>query len=222
MAATIMTHLIKSVDIKTNQILRYAGITGEEIPENVTELIKKCLPDYERSADYKACFLEVPVHIENETVSFDCFERISHNLSTLLRGCDKAILVAATLGVKTDMLIKRAEVTSKAEALILNSIAIAGIEQYMAVLNGYFKNLYNGYELRPRYSPGYGDVALEYQKVLLDTLDTKRKIGVALSDSLLMTPQKSVSAIIGLGKEGCIHLDRDCELCNKKDCEYRL
>ena len=120
------------------------------------------------------------------------------------------------------MLIKRAEVTSKAEALILNSIAIAGIEQYMAVLNGYFKCLYKGYELRPRYSPGYGDVALEYQKVLLDTLDTKRKIGVALSDSLLMTPQKSVSAIIGLGKEGCIHLDRDCELCNKKDCEYRL
>ena len=65
MAATIMTHLIKSVDIKENQILRYAGITGTEPPGNVTELIKKCLPDYERSADYKACFLEVPVHIEN-------------------------------------------------------------------------------------------------------------------------------------------------------------
>ena len=222
MAATIMTHLIKSVDIKENQILRYAGITGKVIPENITELINKCLPDYERSADYKACFLEVPVNIENNTVSFDCFEITSHNLSTLLRGCDKAILVAATLGVKIDMLIKRAEVTSKAEALILNSIAIAGIEQYMAVLNEYFKSMYNGYELRPRYSPGYGDVALEYQKVLLDTLDTKRKIGVALSDSLLMTPQKSVSAIIGIGKDGCVHIDRDCELCDKKDCEYRL
>ena len=222
MAATIMTHLIKSVDIKENQILRYAGITGKVIPENITELINKCLPDYERSADYKACFLEVPVNIENNTVSFDCFEITSHNLSTLLRGCDKAILVAATLGVKIDMLIKRAEVTSKAEALILNSIAIAGIEQYMAVLNEYFKSMYKGYELRPRYSPGYGDVALEYQKVLLDTLDTKRKIGVALSDSLLMTPQKSVSAIIGIGKDGCVHIDRDCELCDKKDCEYRL
>ena len=222
MAATIMTHLIKSVDIKENQILRYAGITGKVIPENITELINKCLPDYERSADYKACFLEVPVNIENNTVSFDCFEITSHNLSTLLRGCDKAILVAATLGVKIDMLIKRAEVTSKAEALILNSIAIAGIEQYMAVLNEYFKSMYNGYELRPRYSPGYGDVALEYQKEIINTLDTKRKIGVALSDSLLMTPQKSVSAIIGLGKDGCIHLDRDCELCNKRDCEYRL
>ena len=222
MAATIMTHLIKSVDIKENQILRYAGITGKVIPENITELINKCLPDYERSADYKACFLEVPVNIENNTVSFDCFEITSHNLSTLLRGCDKAILVAATLGVKIDMLIKRAEVTSKAEALILNSIAIAGIEQYMAVLNEYFKSMYNGYELRPRYSPGYGDVALEYQKEIINTLDTKRKIGVALSDSLLMTPQKSVSAIIGIGKDGCIHLDRDCELCNKRDCEYRL
>lgn len=222
MAATIMTHLIKSVDIKENQILRYAGITGKEIPENIAELINKCLPDYERSADYKACFLEVPVNIENNTVSFDCFEITSHNLSTLLRGCDKAILVAATLGVKIDMLIKRAEVTSKAEALILNSIAIAGIEQYMAVLNEYFKSMYKGYELRPRYSPGYGDVALEYQKVIINTLDTKRKIGVALSDSLLMTPQKSVSAIIGIGKDGCVHIDRDCELCDKKDCEYRL
>ena len=222
MAATIMTHMASGVSIPESQIIRYAGISGGELPDSVHVLIEKCMPRYEQSAKYKACFLEVPVIINGDHVSLDCFDVESHNLAVLLRGCDRAILVAATAGIEVDMTIKRAEVVSKAEALILNSIAIAGIEQYMVVLNEYFKDIYSGYELRPRYSPGYGDVPLEVQRELLNTLDTKRKIGVALSDSLLMTPQKSVSAFIGIGKEGCAHLDKDCELCSKKDCEFRL
>ena len=222
MAATIMTHTASGINVPINQIIRYAGITGGSLPDSVNDLIAKCLPKYEQSVKYKACFLEVPVIIDGDNVSFDCFEVKSHNLSVLLRDCEKAILVAATAGIEVDMMIRRAEVVSKAEALILNSIAIAGIEQYMAVLNDYFKGLYEEYELRPRYSPGYGDVPLEIQKKLLNTLDSKRKIGVALADSLLMTPQKSVSAFIGLGRDGCVHLDKDCELCSKQDCEFRL
>lgn len=220
--ATIMTHTASGLSIPYAQIIRYAGILNGEVPDSVNDLVNKCLPVIENSAKYKACFLEVPVTINDNLVSFDCFEVVSKNLSVLLKGCEKAILVAATAGIEIDMIIKRAEVTSKAEALILNSIAIAGIEKYMAVLNEYFKEMYKGYELRPRYSPGYGDVPLGLQKELLGTLDTKRKIGVALSDSLLMTPQKSVSAIIGVGEDGCVHLDKDCDLCAKKDCIYRL
>lgn len=222
MAAPIMIHTASGISIPMEQIVRYAGITNGAVPDSVNDLILKCLPDIEKCAKYKACYLEVPVSISDYNVSFDCFSVKSRNLSSILRGCKKAILVAATAGIEVDMFIKKASVTSKAEALILNSIAIAGIEKYMGVLNEHFKDLYNGYELRPRFSPGYGDVPIALQKDLLNTLDTKRKIGVALTDSMLMTPSKSVSAIIGIGKDGCIHLDKDCDLCNKKDCEYRL
>lgn len=222
MAATIMMHSLNSLDIPYEQIVRYAGMLNGEVPDSINGLISKCLPIIQNAAKYNACYIEVPVSITDKTVSFDCFDITSHNLTTLLTGCDKAILVAATIGIETDIIIKRAEVTSKAEALILNSIAIAAIEKYMTLLNAFFKEQYSGYELRPRYSPGYGDVPLATQKELLSVLDTKRKIGVALSDSLLMTPTKSVSAIIGIGHEGCVHLDKDCDLCSKKDCEFRL
>ena len=52
-----------------------------------------------------------------------------------------------------------------------------------------------------RYSPGYGDFPLEAQRELLGILDTPRAIGVSLTDTLLMAPSKSVSAVIGVKKE---------------------
>ena len=55
-----------------------------------------------------------------------------------------------------------------------------------------------GFICHPRFSPGYGDLSLDTQKKLLSALDSQRKIGITLTESLLMLPTKSVSAIIGL------------------------
>lgn len=222
MAAPIMLHSCKIDDVDLSQVIRYAGMGGIVESDSVYKLIEKCKPRLLDTLNLKACYLEVPVSICENIVSFDYMEIESQNLSGLLKGCDKAILVAATAGIQTDLLVKQSEVTSKAEALIYNSIAISAIEKYMGILNLYFKEQYSSYELRPRYSPGYGDVPLEAQKDLLCVLDANRKIGVSLSTSLLMTPTKSITAIIGLGKDGCVHIEKDCDLCSKRDCEYRL
>lgn len=222
MAAPIMLHSAKIEEVDVAQVLRYAGMGNSVAPESVTDLVDKCMPLILKSASFKACYLEAPVSINDYYVDFDFTGVESKSLSVLLKGCDKAILVAATAGIQADMIVKRAEVISKAEALILNSVAIAGIEKYMTVLNQFFKEQYSELSLRPRFSPGYGDVPLSFQKDLLKVLDTSRKIGVTLSESLLMTPTKSVSAIIGLGKSGCVHIDKECDLCNRKDCEFRL
>ena len=55
-----------------------------------------------------------------------------------------------------------------------------------------------GETLVSRFSPGYGDLPLGYQRTLLAILDTPRKIGVSLTDTLLMVPSKSVSAVVGV------------------------
>jgi len=60
------------------------------------------------------------------------------------------------------------------------------------------QELASGEGLVSRFSPGYGDLPLDYQRTLLSVLDTSRKIGVSLTDSLLMVPSKSVSAIVGV------------------------
>ena len=75
-------------------------------------------------------------------------------------------------------------------------------------------------QLRPRFSPGYGDLPLELQKDVFRVLDCPRKIGLSLNESLLMSPSKSVTAIIGIGK-GDVEAENKCSACEKTDCAYR-
>ena len=52
--------------------------------------------------------------------------------------------------------------------------------------------------MRRRFSPGYGDLPLEMQREVCAVLNMPKEIGVSLTDTLLMTPSKSVTAIVGV------------------------
>jgi len=52
-----------------------------------------------------------------------------------------------------------------------------------------------------RYSPGYGDLPLEYQKDLFALLQLD-KLGVAITERCLLVPEKSVIAISGIERIG--------------------
>ena len=53
----------------------------------------------------------------------------------------------------------------------------------------------------PRFSPGYGDLPLTFQKEIFRVLDCPRQIGLSLNESLLMSPSKSVTAIMGIRRK---------------------
>ena len=68
----------------------------------------------------------------------------------------------------------------------------------------------------------YGDLPLEMQKDIFNVLDCSKRIGLTLNESLLMSPSKSVTAIIGISKDKCGRKhEAECKICNKKDCLYR-
>ena len=120
-------------------------------------------------------------------------------LARHLEGCREAYLVCGTIGAEFDALLRRVGVTSAADALIVQAIGTAAIEAWMDEVEGEMRQeLAPGEDLVSRFSPGYGDLPLDYQRTLLSVLDTSRKIGVSLTDSLLMVPSKSVSAIVGI------------------------
>ena len=122
--------------------------------------------------------------------------------TTLLRhleGCAEVYLACGTLGPGLDALQRRVSVASGADALIVQAIGAALIERHMDGVEDEIRaELAPGESLLTRYSPGYGDFPLEAQRPILMLLDTPRKIGVSLTDSLLMVPSKSVSAVIGV------------------------
>ena len=157
-------------------------------------------------------------------------------------------LFGATLGSRVDIALRRMALTSVAEAGAGQAVAAALIETYCddccAELQ---KRLPEGKKLKWLFSPGYGDWALEEQKILFPVLDCAHTIGLTLTESCMMAPVKSVTAVMTiteddeedraeknknektfLKKFNCNQTENNfpitnnkCLHCNKIDCEFR-
>ena len=76
--------------------------------------------------------------------------------------------------------------------------------------------------LTDRFSCGYGDLPVSTQKTFLQVVDAERKIGLHVSESCMLVPEKSVTAIIGIAKTVQPAIVRGCRVCALKEhCEYR-
>ena len=75
--------------------------------------------------------------------------------------------------------------------------------------------------MRPRFSPGYGDFDIHHQEEILRMLDAHKKIGLSMTESCMLTPTKSVTALIGFAEKEMDCPKSGCEACEKKDCIYR-
>jgi len=137
--------------------------------------------------------------VEGNIVSGSVRLILAGTLARHLAGCHAAYLTCGTLGAGFDAFQRRVSATSGADALIVQAIGAALIEKLMdAVEVEIRRELQLNETLVSRYSPGYGDFPLAAQRELLSFLDAPRKVGVSLTDTLLMVPSKSVSAIIGV------------------------
>ena len=127
----------------------------------------------------------------------------SQSLAKHLALCHAVYLVCATIGVGFDALQRRTAVVSASDAFVLQAIGAAAVEALMDDVELEIRSeLREGETLVSRYSPGYGDYPLAEQRRLLELLDAPRSVGVSLTDALVMVPTKSVSAVIGVRKEG--------------------
>ncbi|MEF9896146.1 MAG: homocysteine S-methyltransferase family protein, partial [Clostridia bacterium] len=75
--------------------------------------------------------------------------------------------------------------------------------------------------LTARFSPGYGDLALDAQPIFFDLLDLPRRLGLSLTGGGMMLPGKSVTAITGL-RANAARATHDCAHCESRDCPYRV
>lgn len=136
--------------------------------------------------------------------------------------CSDVILFASTLGEAVDRVIRRASFVSSARALICDAAASAMIERYSEYCDSLLARQYASEFLTWRFSPGYADFPLECQSELVHALDCSRNIGLHLNDSMLMIPQKSVTALIGVSSEPVERRKMGCAACNMRDvCTFR-
>lgn len=211
------------MEINRYEVYRYMGIRGEADGRS-KELVESCIRELTGKMNPRSFSLEYPVTVDaDDWIDMTCFRVRSHNLGRNLRGCERVILFAATIGEGADLLIRRASHSDVSRALAMQAVSAAAIEAYCNELNlGYKEEAEKrGFYLRPRFSPGYGDFPLEKQRILCDVLKTEKTVGITLTESLLMIPSKSVTAVIGMSRHREPCLLEGCEACSKKDCEFR-
>ncbi|MCR5400004.1 MAG: hypothetical protein K6E78_00255 [Treponema sp.] len=142
-----------------------------------------------------------PSKLPDYQISFADLNFFSKNLGINLRNCSKIILFGLTIGPLVDQKIRKAQLSGSTEAAVFQATGAMYAESLTELLNKKIKEEYlaKGYKAHPRYSPGYGDISLEMQKDFFRLLPLE-KIGLTLMESLIMAPEKSVTAFIGLEK----------------------
>lgn len=176
-------------------------------------------------------YRRVSVIVDGGTVALSGIPPLAcASLAGLLKGSREALIVLITLGADIDMRVRRLMVSDPARGVEVSACAGAYAD---AALDARLRELADGLRgeglrLTPRISPGYGDLPLELQVPLLAALNAD-KIGVRLTSGLMMLPEKSVSAIMGLvdindaaerGARGCDG-GAGCAVCPRTDCPYR-
>ena len=207
--------------VKKEEALRYGGCRTQvkEIEDLLNECIQEALPLF----TYKVCYREFPVFFDGTTLDVGFFQTDSSALIKNLVGCTSVIAFAATVGLQADRLMAKYERLSPAKAVILQGLGAERIESLCDLFNADMKEEYEkkGFFLRPRFSPGYGDCPFKTQKYFFSVLDSYHKIGLTLNDSLLMSPTKSVTALIGIGQKKCDDNGKKCTSCNNINCSFR-
>lgn len=209
--------------INKKEVEWYLGY-GKNIPdERTTELIEECIRQIEKIAQPRSIYRIFDLKLKEDQIEAAGMKMQSRNLAKNLKGCGKIVFFAATLGNEPDILMNRYSRLQISKAAVLQAVGAAAIEDYCNRCQKKIEEqaAAEGFYVRPRYSPGYGDLSLTYQAEFLRVLEATKKIGIVLSEGGVMIPEKSVTAVMGLSREQTKCHVEGCESCGNKNCAYR-
>lgn len=205
----IFQHRLSSSEVPPDfhELFRYAGFAHETLKnQNCTdaqmqELAETAVKELSEKINCRSVYAKFPLEVtDDEIIRFAGKEIKSHHLTLNLKGCQSVILFAATLGPEVDKLIQKTSKINSAKAVMLQAGGAMFIEQYVELLQKHFRDeeVKNNNFIRARYSPGYGDVGLDIQKIFFELLQCQKNLALTLNDSLIMSPEKSVTAFVGV------------------------
>ena len=163
-------------------------------------LLKSATPGFREGFAIGCAIQSLLCKKRGELLDLSFAQTTSADLKKMLDGCERILLFAATVGQAPDRMILRHMRLSPYKTLLFQA---AGSERVEALCDLFCADMAReygkkGFGLTPRFSPGYGDLPLSLQREVFAALMPERHLGVTLNESLLMSPSKSVTAIIGL------------------------
>ncbi len=211
-------------NINRDEAFRYMGHKGGEIPQSIISIADECeqklLENISPKYIYKIFDItpsQEGIIVENTPLVFKGRDIAEH-----LQGCEKCVLMCATLSSGADRVIRQYEASGMEKAVVADCLASSAIEQVCNIAEAEIQKAIGDYNYTWRFSAGYGDFPLEIQKDFLTVLDAQRRIGLNITDSLILIPRKSVTAVMGVSKNEIAKGKRGCGCCNMREiCNFR-
>ena len=205
-----------------SEALRYLGIPhpAEKMRRDAERLADGLSAEIQPRYVYRVFALEhLPDCVRLQGANVDL---TGSSARTMLAGCGQAALLACTLGARFDARLLTLQARDMAKAVIYDALGSAVVEagcgEAERELAARFPDLF----LTDRFSPGYGDLPLALQPQFCAALDAGRRLGLTVSQSLLLNPVKSVTAVIGLSDTPQPARIRGCGFCAlQKTCQFR-
>ena len=206
MSATVSNYEIDSVD--RSEVLRYLGYAGQaitpELDARIDDVIARCI-QIGRTRGIWRVFDVSGTGVRDDGMPFVSLEGtpltlVGHSICEHLDGAVAVGVMAVTTGMGVDRELRRLSLTDHVEQVVFDSAGTTLVERTADACEADIVSEASrrGLFCTWRFSPGYGDMPLDTQPVLLAALDAQRMLGITLSSSLLMTPTKSVTAVVGM------------------------
>ncbi|MDH7606027.1 MAG: vitamin B12 dependent-methionine synthase activation domain-containing protein [Melioribacter sp.] len=214
----------KLISIKKNNIVEIIGYNNfpEEFEKLLDDIIGELKKKFQIKTGYKI-FDYKPARSEDGIIISDIFFKTDRIVKSQLNNIEKVAIFVLTIGREIENWIK--ELNDKGEILLsylVDITASEAAENVADLLHDYLKEKMKnqGLNVTNRYSPGYCNWSVSEQHKLFSLLP-ENFCGIKLTDSALMIPIKSISGIIGIGKNAKWK-EYLCDKCGVKDCTYRI
>jgi hypothetical protein len=221
------------LDLDKEEILRYQGYSRNKIREPNQNILRITEEEINRGYSLfkpqgiyslikiKGSALEGRINLESGLIF-----RFAKSIIKQLKGASHLLVGVVTIG---DLLEKKvSDLFSQGEyprALTLDVIGTVAVEDFSRKVRKLARQevIEQGFKTSRHFSPGYSGWEVSQQEIVFKSIPSDN-IGVSLTKGFMMLPQKSLSWVIGAGKEIIVSSEEEnkCKDCQSKYCNYKL
>ncbi|WP_249030303.1 hypothetical protein [Tannockella kyphosi] len=212
--------------INKEDVIRYLGLNDQNIDDQTAQEISLVTKQLQQTDSWKVTYRIFSLEKSKTKVDLlhTALSLQAKSALQLLVDCDQCILLAVTLGSQVDQLLTKTQLLNISHAYVMDCCASSMVEELMNDLELKLKEewMSKGMFFTDRFSPGYGDLSLDYQKQICSILETQKLMGLTLSSFGTMVPTKSITAIIGIASKPQKMRIKGCQYCDFiNNCHYR-
>jgi hypothetical protein len=209
---------VPDVKVNIDEAMRYLGVRGA-VPDELRRQTEAAAARLEASLSPRYVYQVFPLEKCGKGIRLAGTETVLTGASSgvMLADCREAALLACTLGAQFDAMLLREQARDMGNAAILDACGSAYVEAGCDEAERELASRLPGMYLTDRFSPGYGDLPLDVQRALGNALNMEKLLGLHVTESLMLNPVKSVTAVIGISERPQMARIRGCAYCAMRE-----